>query len=106
MRKGSKMYNAILATCLFASVVAAADIRRVKKTTQAPYPPFAMKMRVEGAVKIEAAVDQNGNVEDVKVVSGHPLLKAAAAESVKQWAFESGPSKTTEIVEVVFKIKN
>ena len=106
MRKGSKLYTTMLATCLFASALMAADARKVTKTTQAPYPPFAMKMRVEGAVRLEAVVDPSGNVGDVKVVSGHPLLKAAAAESVKQWAFESAPSKTTEVVEIVFKIKN
>ena len=102
----SKMSTALLATCLFASSMFAADARKATKTTQAAYPPFAMKMRVEGAVKLEATVEANGNVEDVKVVSGHPLLKAAAAESVKQWSFESASGKTVEVVEVVFKIKN
>ncbi len=97
--------KALLVSCLFVSSLMAADARKVKRTTTPPYPPLAQKMRVAGAVKLEAVVDSNGNVEDVKVISGHPLLKTAASDCVRQWSYESG-SKTVESVEVVFKLPN
>ena len=104
MRKG-RIFVTLLSSCLFVSSLMASDTRRVKKTTTPPYPPLAKQMRVSGSVKLEAVVDPSGNVEDVKIVSGHPLLKSAAAECVRQWSYESG-SKSVESVEVVFKLTN
>lgn len=96
----------LLAACfLFVSSLMGADNRKVKKMQQPPYPPLALKMRVAGTVRLEATVDASGGVEDVRVVSGHPLLKSAAAECVKQWSFESG-SKSVEVVELIFRLPN
>jgi len=51
------------------------------------YPVLARQARVQGTVVIDAIIDTNGNVVDVKVVSGHPLLIQAALDAVKQWKF-------------------
>ncbi len=104
MRKG-RILTTLLASCLFVSSLMAADNRKTTKTVAPPYPPLAQKMRVEGSVKLEVAVDADGRVGDVRVVSGHPLLKTAAQDCVKQWAYESG-SKTVESVVLVFKLTN
>jgi protein TonB len=52
------------------------------------YPPLARQARIEGTVVIDAVIDVSGNVVEAKVVSGHPLLLAAALEAVRQWKFE------------------
>ena len=36
---------------------------------------------------LQVRVDQEGNVSDVSVVKGHPLLRDAAVEAVRQWKY-------------------
>lgn len=48
------------------------------------YPPLARQARIEGDVKIEVSVRQDGSVDSAEVVSGHPMLKQAALDSVQQ----------------------
>jgi protein TonB len=52
------------------------------------FPPLASKARVSGTVVLEATLTAQGTVEEIKVVSGHPLLVDAAIECVKQWVYE------------------
>jgi hypothetical protein len=54
------------------------------------YPPLARQARVYGAVKVAFTLAGNsGEPADVEAVSGHPLLKSAAAENVKTWRFRN-----------------
>jgi periplasmic protein TonB len=52
------------------------------------YPALASKARVAGTVVLEATLTAQGTVEEIKVVSGHPLLIDAAINAVKQWRYE------------------
>ena len=65
------------------------DIRPPQKIRDvAPrYPPIAQASRVEGVVILEATIDEDGSVRDVRVLRGKPLLDDAAAEAVRQWRF-------------------
>jgi len=58
-------------------------LHQVKPT----YPPLARSVRVQGAVVLEALIDREGRVENLKVLSGHPLLIPAAFEAVQQWKY-------------------
>lgn len=58
-------------------------IRRI----QPNYPPLARQARVQGSVLLEATISENGDIVDLHVVSGHPMLVAAAVEAVKQWRY-------------------
>jgi TonB family protein len=51
------------------------------------YPPLARQARIQGLVIVEATIDPAGNVSSARVVSGHPLLAAAAVEAVLQWKY-------------------
>jgi protein TonB len=51
------------------------------------YPPAAKEQRIQGAVKLEATIGPDGKVEDLRVVSGHPLLVQAALDAVKDWVY-------------------
>jgi len=51
------------------------------------YPPVARSARVEGTVILEALIDVDGRVRDVRVLRSQPLLDAAAVEAVRQWRF-------------------
>jgi TonB family protein len=52
------------------------------------YPPLARAARIEGSVKLNFLVDDKGNVASVEAMSGHPMLKSAAADIVKSWRFD------------------
>jgi TonB family protein len=87
-----------------ASTLLATQSRQVKKMVQPTYPLAALKMRVEGKVRLQAVVDRDGNVENVIVVSGHALLKPSAVECVKQWKYEPSGDLSLVPVDVVFKL--
>ena len=61
--------------------------QRVKYVSPA-YPPAAFRARVQGVVRIDAIIDTSGQVVELKVVAGHPLLVSAAMNAVKQWIYE------------------
>jgi len=57
--------------------------------TPAPqYPVIAKQTKVQGVVQIDAVLDTDGSVIEMKVVSGHPLLIQAALDAVRQWKYE------------------
>ncbi len=51
------------------------------------YPSLARAARIQGTVKIEAILSADGTVRDARVMSGHPLLVAAALDAVRQWLY-------------------
>jgi TonB family protein len=53
------------------------------------YPAEALAARVAGTVILQVEVSAAGDVSDVKVLRGHPLLDSAAIEAVKQWRYSS-----------------
>ncbi len=94
----------IAAFCLFAATLLHADTRKSVKTVPPTYPAIALKMRIEGTVKLDVTIDPDGSVGDVKVVSGHQLLASAAIEAVKKWRYEPADSKSTQTVNVDFNL--
>jgi protein TonB len=52
------------------------------------YPPLAAQSRVQGTVELEATIDENGNVVNLRVLRSIPLLDGAALEAVRQWKYE------------------
>lgn len=51
------------------------------------YPLLAKSARIQGAVEFSATISKNGNIENLQVVRGHPLLINAAKEAVLQWKY-------------------
>ena len=52
------------------------------------YPPNALRMRVEGAVQMQATISKNGDITRVLVLSGDKLLSGAAVDAVKRWKYK------------------
>lgn len=52
------------------------------------YPPLAKAARIQGTVRMNVLISKDGAVQDVELVSGHPLLTPAAIEAVRQWVYE------------------
>jgi len=51
------------------------------------YPADAKEKHIEGTVVLNVDVDDDGNVGRVELVSGHPVLAAAAMDAVLQWKY-------------------
>ena len=52
-----------------------------------PYPVLAKSARVQGNVVLKAVIDKEGTIQDLQLVSGHPMLVPAAIEAVRQWRY-------------------
>ncbi len=52
------------------------------------YPVLAHQGRISGAVVIDAVIDPQGNVVEMRTVSGHPILVMAAMEALRHWKYE------------------
>ncbi len=52
------------------------------------YPPAARAARIQGSVVLKAVIGKDGRVDDLQVVSGHPMLAQAALGAVKQWRYK------------------
>src|ERR1019366_925518 len=52
------------------------------------YPPLAKQARISGVVHLAAIISRDGTIQDLKVISGHPLLIPSALEAVKQWVYQ------------------
>jgi protein TonB len=52
------------------------------------YPPLARQARIQGTVLLQAQISKDGNIENLQLISGHPMLAPAAIEAVKQWKYK------------------
>ena len=54
---------------------------------QPDYPAPARQLRVQGRVVLRAVISREGTIENLQVVSGHPMLVRAAVDAVRQWRY-------------------
>ena len=52
------------------------------------YPQLARTARIQGAVLLQAEISKNGDIQNLRVISGHPMLIQSALEAVKQWKYK------------------
>jgi protein TonB len=74
------------------------------------YPALAKTARIQGIVVLEAAISETGELENITVVSGHPLLIDSAVEAVRQWRYEPAkldgiPTRSSVRISVNFKLE-
>ena len=58
----------------------------VKRVTPV-YPPLAKSSHIQGTVRFTALIAKDGTVQNLQLISGHPVLVQAAAEAVKRWVY-------------------
>jgi protein TonB len=51
------------------------------------YPPLARAAHVQGSVVLRAIISKTGAIENLQVLSGHPMLVRSAMEAVSQWRY-------------------
>lgn len=82
-------------------------IRRVEPA----YPPLARSARVQGEVVLSAIISVNGDIENLQLVSGHPMLVPAAITAVKQWKYKpyllnGQPTEVETTITVIFTLSS
>src|SRR5712672_1387095 len=58
------------------------------KRIQPNYPPLARQARIQGQVVLHAVISKDGSIENLTLISGHPMLAPAAIDAVKQWKYK------------------
>jgi TonB family protein len=79
--------------------------------TQPVYPDTARQARISGTVELAVIITPDGHVQQISVVSGHPLLRQSALDAVKQWVYQptllnEQPVAVSTTVDVIFSIEN
>lgn len=57
------------------------------RKVQPVYPPLARAARIQGEVVLQAVISKEGAIENLQVVTGHPMLAGAAIDAVRQWRY-------------------
>jgi len=54
---------------------------------QPVYPAPARQIRLEGKVELRAVISREGRIQELEVLSGHPMFVRASLEAVWQWRY-------------------
>src|SRR5579885_2926347 len=84
-------------------------LKAAVKKTAPEYPAMARQMHIAGKVEVQVTIDEEGNVEDVKILSGNALLPGNVVIAVKKWKFtpftqDGNPTKAVAALEFDFKM--
>ena len=79
-----------------------AEVQKAKlvRHVEPVYPPLALQARIQGTVRFNVVIGEDGRVLNPSLLSGHPLLVPAATEAIKQWEYSQTllNGKPTEVV--------
>lgn len=80
------------------------------RTTPA-YPVIAKTAGISGTVVLAATISKSGTIENLRVLSGHPMLTQAAIEAVKTWRYRPyllnhEPVEVETTINVIFSMGN
>ena len=68
-------------------VTSTIEAAKLISRVQPIYPPLAIQARIQGNVILHAIISKEGEVSELQVLSGHPLLVNAALTAVRQWRY-------------------
>ena len=73
------------------------------------YPAIAKAARIQGTVVLQATISKTGSIENLRVISGPPMLQAGALSAVKGWRYKpyllnGEPVEVETTVNVVFNL--
>jgi protein TonB len=82
-------------------------VHRVEPT----YPTLARAARVQGEVILSAIIGTEGDIRNLQLVSGHPMLVPAAVDAVKQWRYKpyllnGTPVEVETTITVIFSLSS
>ena len=73
------------------------------------YPELAKQAHIQGTVRLAALIDEDGMIDRLRLISGHPFLVKAAFDAVKQWryrpaTYDGVPVAVFTIIDVNFSL--
>jgi len=73
------------------------------------YPPLARQTRVQGTVRLHVIIAKDGSVQQLEVLSGHPLLVQSALDAVRQWKYRptllnGDPVEVDTTIDVIYSL--
>lgn len=79
--------------------------------TDPQYPIIAREARIQGTVVLQATIGKDGEIQNLQVVSGPPMLQQAALAAVRTWRYKpfllnGSPIAVETTVNVVFNLGN
>jgi len=79
--------------------------------TPPAYPIIAKTAGVSGTVTLAATISKTGAIENLRVVSGNPMLRQAALDAVQNWRYrpyllDDQPVEVETTINVVFSMGN
>jgi periplasmic protein TonB len=82
-------------------------VHRVEPT----YPPLAKAARVQGEVVLTAVISTTGQIENLQLISGHPMLVQEAINAVRQWRYKpyllnGQPVEVETTITVIFSLSS
>ncbi len=80
--------------------------RRLTDRVDPDYPPLAKQALIHGTVVFRIVVGKDGTVQNLTLLSGHPLLVPAAQQAVRQWRYapfivDGKPIEVQSVVKVL-----
>jgi TonB family protein len=77
--------------------------------TDPVYPELAKSARISGTVELAALIGPDGQMKQLSVISGHPLLRQAALDAVKNWVYaptllNGSPVSVSTTIDVIFTL--
>jgi protein TonB len=73
------------------------------------YPAISRAARIQGAVVLQATISKTGSIENLRVISGPPMLRQAAIDAVQTWRYKpyllnGNPVEVETTINVVFNL--
>ncbi len=79
--------------------------RRLITRVEPEYPETLRRLNIGGTVRLRVSISAKGNVEQIELLGGNPILGESAALAVKQWVYASGKSRTIAEVDLHFGVR-
>jgi TonB family protein len=76
--------------------------RKLITRVEPDYPDTLKRLNIGGTVRLRVSISAKGNVEDVELLGGNPILGESAAAAVKKWVYAAGRSRTIAEVSILF----
>jgi TonB family protein len=86
-----------------------AQLAKIIESVNPVYPPLARQTRIQGTVRLHTIIGIDGTVEQLEVMSGHPLLIQSALDAVRKWRYAPTtlnglPVQVDTTIDVIFEL--
>jgi TonB family protein len=82
---------------------------KIRNRVNPVYPPLARQTRIQGTVRLHVILSKDGAVQQLEVISGHPLLVQSAMDAVRQWKYQptllnGEPVEVDTTIDVIYSL--